>query len=161
MAIKELSIGDSAPDFLLPCWPGGKIRLSEQRGRYIVLYFYPRDNTPGCTLESCAFRDANSEFEQTGAVILGVSRDALKSHQKFAEKFNLPFHLVSDMEEYACQAYGVIKMKNMYGRQVRGIDRSTFLIDPDGNIARIWRKVKVKGHVEDVLATLQALANHA
>jgi len=153
--IKELSIGDSAPDFLLPCWPGGKIRLSGQRERYAVLYFYPKDNTPGCILESCAFRDANSEFKQAGAIILGVSRDPLKSHQKFAEKFNLPFHLVSDMKEEACQTFGVIRMKNMYGRQVRGIERSTFLIDPDGNIARIWRKVRVKGHVQEVLNAIE------
>jgi len=157
MPEKELKIGDSAPDFFLPCWPDGKIRLSDRRGKFVVLYFYPRDNTPGCTLESCAFRDASSEFERAGATIFGISRDSLQAHQKFAEKFNLSFPLISDREEEACQLFGVIKLKQMYGRQVRGIERSTFLIDGNGSIVGIWRKVKVKGHVPEVLGALDLL----
>jgi len=150
----ELQIGDIAPDFSLPSHQGGELKLSDLRGKYVVLYFYPKDNTPGCTAETCDFRDRHQDYERADAVVLGVSRDSLKSHEKFAEKFDLPFALLSDSEEFACQAYGVIKMKNMYGKQVRGIERSTFLIDPDGKLAAIWRKVKVKGHVDEVLARL-------
>jgi len=151
----ELSPGDAAPEITLPAWPKGEVSLSDFRGKFVVLYFYPRDNTPGCTTESCDFRDRHADFIAVNAVILGISRDSLKSHQRFAEKFSLPFHLLSDSEEKACTAYDVIKMKNMYGRQVRGIERSTFLIDPDGNIVRIWRKVKVRGHAEEVLAAIK------
>jgi len=154
---KELVVGDDAPDFLLPCWPEGELRLSELRGRYVVLYFYPRDNTPGCTLESTDFRDAGSAFERAGATILGISRDSINSHQKFAEKFNLPFPLLSDVNEEACRAFAVMKMKNMYGRQVRGIERSTFLIDGQGRVVAIWRRVRVKGHVAAVLDRLAEL----
>ncbi len=150
-----LKAGDAAPEIFLPAWPEGKVTLTLLKGKYVVLYFYPKDNTPGCTTEACDFRDHDGDFESASAVVLGISRDSVKSHQRFAEKFALPFRLLSDSEEQACTAYGVIKMKNMYGRQVRGIERSTFLIDPDGNIARIWRKVKVSGHAEEVLAALK------
>jgi len=149
-----LKPGDTAPEIALPAWPAGEVRLSGLRGKYVVLYFYPRDNTPGCTTESCDFRDLHAGFEAAGAVVLGISRDSLASHQRFAEKFSLPFSLLSDPEESACATYDVIRMKHMYGRQVRGIERSTFLIAPDGRIMRIWRKVKVAGHAEEVLAAL-------
>ncbi len=153
--MSALKPGDAAPEIALPAWPAGEVHLSGLRGKYVVLYFYPKDNTPGCTTESCDFRDHHADFETAGAVVLGISRDSLKSHQRFAEKFGLPFRLLSDSEETACTAYDVIKMKNMYGRQVRGIERSTFLIGPDGRIVRIWRKVKVRGHVGEVLAALK------
>ncbi len=153
--MSALQPGDTAPDITLPGWPEGEVSLAGLRGRFVVLYFYPKDNTPGCTTESCDFRDHHANFETAGAVVLGISRDSLKAHQRFAKKFGLPFRLLSDSEETACKAYDVIKMKNMYGRQVRGIERSTFLIDPNGRIVRIWRKVKVKGHVEEVLAALK------
>ncbi|MDX8410535.1 MAG: peroxiredoxin [Mariprofundaceae bacterium] len=158
MKATELKIGDAAPGFTLPAHEQGEIRLSDFHGKYVVLYFYPRDNTPGCTMESCDFRDAHLDFDQSYCVILGVSRDSLVSHQKFSGKFDLPFTLLSDAEEIVCLAYDVIKMKNMYGKQVRGIERSTFIIDPEGKLAAIWRKVKVKGHVDDVLAKLRGLA---
>jgi len=157
METSALQIGDAAPDFTLPTHPEGELSLSGFRGRFVVLYFYPKDNTPGCATESCDFRDQHQEFDQGNAVVLGVSRDSLVSHRKFAAKFDLPFTLLSDTEELACQAFDVIKMKNMYGKQVRGIERSTFLIDPDGRLAAIWRKVKVKGHVGEVLARLKEL----
>ena len=150
--------GDQAPDFTLPTWPEGELTLSALRGRWVVLYFYPKDNTPGCTTESCAFRDAQGDFEAADAVILGISRDSVKSHASFVEKFDLPFRLVSDPDEIACKAFDVIRMKNMYGKQVLGVERSTFLVDPLGNIAHAWRKVKVDGHVEEVLATLRRLS---
>jgi len=156
MMMSELKTGDTAPDIVLPAWPEGELKLSDLRGKYVVLYFYPKDNTPGCTTESCDFRDHHGDFENANAVLLGISRDSVKSHQRFADKFGLPFQLLSDTEEKACTAYDVIKMKNMYGRQVRGIERSTFLTDPDGNIVHIWHKVKVKGHVEEVLAALKS-----
>jgi len=149
--------GDLAPDFTLPTWPEGELTLSSLQGRWVVLYFYPKDNTPGCTTESCEFRDASGDFDTAEAVILGISRDSVKSHANFAGKFDLPFRLVSDPDEIACKAFDVIRMKNMYGKQVLGVERSTFLIDPAGRIAHAWRKVKVNGHVEEVLATLTRL----
>lgn len=153
--MNEMKAGDMAPEITLPAWPEGEVKLSELRGKYIVLYFYPRDNTPGCTTESCDFRDHHDDFETAETVVLGISRDSIKAHRRFSEKFDFPFRLLSDTDEETCTAYDVIKMKNMYGKQVRGIERSTFLIDPAGRIACIWRKVKVKGHVEEVLATLK------
>jgi len=122
-----------------------------------VLYFYPKDSTPGCTTESCEFRDALNDFRQLDAEIIGVSRDSLASHQRFAEKQALPFRLIADTEEALCKAFDVIQMKNMYGKQVRGIERSTFIIDPDGIVRRLWRKVRVKGHVQAVYEALQEL----
>jgi peroxiredoxin Q/BCP len=159
MAEYSINAGDKAPDFELPIWPEGDLRLSTLRGKWVVLYFYPRDKTPGCTIESCEFRDASNDLESAGAVIVGVSRDAISSHQRFAEKFSLPFRLVSDPEEAACSAFDVMQMKNMYGKKVRGVERSTFLIDPNGVITHVWRKVKVKGHVADVLEVLKESKN--
>lgn len=133
------------------------MRLRDLRGTPIVLYFYPRDDTPGCTLEGQAFRDEMPAFEAVDAVVLGVSRDTIASHEKFRSKYSLPFRLLSDADEKVCDLYGVIKDKVMYGRKVRGIERSTFLIDADGVLRREWRGVKVKGHVDEVLASLREL----
>jgi len=153
----SLNPGDAAPDIALPVWPEGELKLSDLRGQWVILYFYPKDNTPGCTTESCGFRDAETDFSGINAVIVGVSRDSLASHQRFAEKQRLPFQLISDADESLCKAFDVIQMKNMYGKQVRGIERSTFIINPEGMIAHAWRKVRVKAHVADVLNTIKEL----
>jgi peroxiredoxin Q/BCP len=129
----------------------GPVSLSSLRGRKLVVYFYPKDNTPGCTSEAGDFRDLHAQFDQAGVTVLGVSRDSLRSHQNFRSKLELPFHLITDPEESLCNAFGVMKMKNMYGKQVRGIERSTFLIDATGKLARAWRGVKVPGHAQEVL----------
>jgi len=157
MGKHTLNAGDMAPDIDLPVWPEGTLRLSDLHDRWVVRYFYPRDNTPGCTTEACGFRDAQAAFSGMDAVIVGVSRDSLASHQRFAVKQALPFQLISDADEFLCKAFDVIRMKNMYGKQVRGIERSTFIISSEGVIAHAWRKVRVKGHVEDVLNTLEKL----
>jgi len=136
---------------------GGRIRLSALKGKKVVLYFYPKDNTPGCTTEGGDFAAAHTQFAKAGAVILGVSRDSLKSHENFKAKMGFPFELVSDPDEELCEAFGVMKMKNMYGRQVRGVERSTFVIDGEGRLRREWRGVKVPGHVDEVLAFVQSL----
>lgn len=151
-----LEIGKPAPDFTRPS-TGGDITLSKLRGQTVVLYFYPKDNTPGCTNEAIDFRDHYAEFKAAGAVVLGASRDSLKSHLRFKEKLALPFELISDEDESLCNLYEVIKLKNMYGKQVRGIERSTFLIDKEGILRNEWRKVKVPGHVTAVLEALEAL----
>ncbi len=127
------------------------IRLKDLRGKKVVLYFYPKDNTPGCTNESKDFRDLHAKFRRAGAIVLGASRDSLASHDKFRDKFDLPFDLLSDPDENLCKQFDVIKEKNMYGRKTLGIERSTFLIDADGKLRAEWRKVKVKGHAEEVL----------
>jgi thioredoxin-dependent peroxiredoxin len=132
--------------------------LNDYRGKWVVLYFYPKDATPGCTLQGQDFRDKHEEFAKRDVVILGVSRDSLKSHETFKAKQQFPFELISDTEEKLCQQFDVMKMKSMYGKQVRGIERSTFLIDPEGKIVHVWRKVKVAGHVDEVLAMLASLA---
>ena len=157
MSEYALNPGQPAPDVEAEVWPGGRLRLADLRGRWVALYFYPKDNTPGCTNEARDFRDAAADFEALDAVILGVSRDSIASHQRFAEKHELPFQLLSDPDETLCQAFDVIRMKNMYGRQVRGIERSTFLIDPEGVVRHAWRKVRVKGHVAEVLEKLREL----
>ena len=136
---------------------GGTFKLSAERGHAVVLYFYPKDNTPGCTMEGTQFRDLHKQFAKVGAVIVGVSRDSLKSHQSFKAKMAFPFELVSDAEEKLCSEFDVIKMKNMYGRKVRGIERSTFVIDAKGTLVREWRKVKVPRHAEAVLAVVKTL----
>ena len=136
---------------------GGTFRLSEHAGHPVVLYFYPKDNTPGCTTEGMQFRDLYPRFRKLGAVVAGISRDSLESHANFKAKMAFPFPLVSDADEALCNAFGVIKMKNMYGKKVRGIERSTFVIDKDGNLAREWRGVKVPGHAEEVLAFVKTL----
>ena len=148
--------GKKAPDFELPATGDKRVRLSKLKGRPVVLYFYPKDDTPGCTLEGKDFRDLHAHFTRRGAVILGVSRDSLPSHDRFCDKYGFPFDLLSDQDEEVCKLYGVIKMKNMYGRKVRGIERSTFLIGADGKLLREWRKVKVAGHAAEVLETLQS-----
>ena len=144
-------------DFSLPATGGATFTLSAQRGRIVVLYFYPKDNTPGCTTEGADFRDRHEAFVRAEAVVAGVSRDSLKSHESFKAKTGFPFELLSDADEALCTRFGVIKMKNMYGKQVRGIERSTFVIDAKGVLAREWRGVKVPGHVDEVLAFVQSL----
>ena len=143
-------------DFAAPA-TDGTFRLSDHAGHPVVLYFYPKDNTPGCTTEGAAFRDLHPKFRKLGAVVAGVSRDSLKSHENFKAKMGFPFPLISDPGEALCTRFGVIKMKNMYGKKVRGIERSTFVIDGDGNIAREWRGVKVPGHAEEVLEFVKTL----
>jgi peroxiredoxin Q/BCP len=138
-------------DFSLPATGGQSISLSDLKGRKVVLYFYPKDSTPGCTTEAQQFRDQHAKFVKAGAVILGVSRDSIKSHENFKSKMGLPFDLLSDADEALCARFGVIRMKNMYGKQVRGIERSTFLIDGKGVLRREWRGAKADGHAEAVL----------
>ncbi|NTV09331.1 MAG: peroxiredoxin [Zoogloea sp.] len=148
---------DLSPDFSLPATSGRTIALSELRGHPVVLYFYPKDSTPGCTTESQNFRDLHAEFAALGCSVLGISRDSLKSHENFKAKQELPFELVSDKDETACELFGVMKLKNMYGKQVRGIERSTFVIGADGSLLREWRGVKVPGHAQEVLDFIKTL----
>ncbi|HKJ77542.1 MAG TPA: thioredoxin-dependent thiol peroxidase [Gammaproteobacteria bacterium] len=156
--MSEISTGDQAPGFCLPATGDQEICLEALKGRWVVLYFYPKDSTPGCTKEGQAFRDRHGEFEKAGAVVLGISRDGVKAHENFKAKQGFPFELLSDKEETVCNAFGVIKDKTMYGKKVRGIERSTFLIDPEGTVRAAWRKVKVDGHADEVL---EALREHA
>ena len=150
----KIAIGKKVPDFTLPATGGKQLKLSSLKGQDVVLYFYPKDDTPGCTLEGKDFRDMNAAFRRKGAVILGVSRDSLKSHEKFCDKYSFNFDLLSDEDEKLCKLFDVIKMKNMYGKKVRGIVRSTFLIGRDGVLRREWRKVSVEGHAAEVLKAL-------
>jgi len=150
-------VGEAAPDFTLPATSGREITLSSLQGGKVVLYFYPKDSTPGCTNESKDFRDLHGEFLAAGCQVFGISRDGLKSHENFKAKQALPFELISDGDETACNLFGVIKMKNMYGKQVRGIERSTFVIDAAGRLAREWRGVKVPGHAAEVLAYVKSI----
>ncbi len=150
--------GDPAPDFTLPSSTGAPISLADYRGtRRVVLYFYPKDDTPGCTMEACGFRDTAKEYERAGAAILGVSLDNLNSHAKFVDKFSLPFPLLSDEDQAVSRAYGVYKLKQMYGREYWGIERTTFLIDTNGTILKIYPKVRVDDHHHQVLKDLKAL----
>ena len=151
-------IGTVVPDMALAATGDKTIRLSDYRGQYVLLYFYPKDNTPGCTQEGLAFRDAIAEFTALDTVILGVSRDSVKVHEGFKCKQGFPFDLLSDSDEQLCNLFDVIKQKNMYGKQVRGIERSSFLLSPEGVLLHEWRKVKVKTHCADVLAVLRSLA---
>jgi len=146
-------------DFSAPATNGTTFTLSANKGHAVVVYFYPKDNTPGCTTEGEQFRDLHGAFAKQGAVVVGVSRDSMKSHESFKAKKAFPFELISDADEALCKAFDVIRMKNMYGKQVRGIERSTFLIGPDGTLAREWRKVKVEGHAQEVLDAVKALTN--
>ena len=150
-------LGKPAPDFNLPATGDQSFRLSSARGKPVVIYFYPRDNTPGCTAEGQRFRELYKEFTGAGCLVYGVSRDSLKSHESFKTKMRFPFDLLSDADETACKLFGVIKMKNMYGKKVRGIERSTFVIDASGTVRGEWRGVKVPGHVEEVLALVKSL----
>jgi len=136
---------------------GGPFKLSAHKGQNVVLYFYPKDNTPGCTTEGAQFRDAYKTFRKANAIVAGVSRDSLASHEKFKAKMEFPFELISDPDEKLCKQFDVIKMKNMYGKQVRGIERSTFVIDGTGKLVREWRGVRVPGHVDEVLAFVKSL----
>ncbi|HTR59004.1 MAG TPA: peroxiredoxin [Casimicrobiaceae bacterium] len=143
-------------DFTAPS-TGGEFKLSAHKGHPVVIYFYPKDNTPGCTMEGAQFRDLFKRFQKVGAVIVGVSRDSLKSHEGFKAKMGFPFELVSDADEKLCKQFDVIKMKNMYGKKVRGIERSTFVFDAKGGLAREWRGVKVAGHAQEVLDSVASL----
>ena len=149
--------GTKVPDFSIPATGEATFRLSDHLGHPVVLYFYPKDNTPGCTTEGADFRDLHKQFAKLGAVVAGVSRDSIKSHEGFKEKMAFPFPLLSDADEKLCTQFDVIKMKNMYGKKVRGIERSTFLVGADGKLVREWRKVKVDGHAAEVLAAVKTL----
>ena len=146
-----------APDFELPSTGGTSFRLARAKGHPLVLYFYPKDNTPGCTAEGQQFRDHYPEFQKRECSVYGISRDSLKSHENFKARMQFPFDLLSDPEEVACKLYDVIKMKNMYGKKVRGIERSTFAVDAKGVLRREWRGVKVPGHVQEVLEFVKTL----
>jgi thioredoxin-dependent peroxiredoxin len=150
-------VGKAVKDFTLPSTGGHAFKLSEHKGSKLVLYFYPKDNTPGCTTEGADFRDRHEEFTQAGCEVFGVSRDSVRSHESFKAKMRFQFDLLSDAEEQVCGQFGVIKQKNMYGRKVRGIERSTFVFGKDGVLAREWRGVKVPGHVEEVLNFVKTL----
>lgn len=145
------------PDFSLPMTGGNDFQLSEYKNKKLVVYFYPKDSTPGCTAEGQQFRDLYQQFKEENAEIFGISRDSIKSHENFKAKLGLPYQLLSDSEELACRLFDVIKMKNMYGKQVRGIERSTFLIDASGVLKREWRKVKVDGHALEVLQAVKLI----
>lgn len=152
---KELASGDAAPEFVLPDQSGKRVSLASLKGKQVVLYFYPKDDTPGCTKEACGFRDSLTRLTKAKAVVIGVSLDGKEAHQKFIAKYSLPFTLLSDEEATVAKAYGVYKRKNMYGRKYWGIERSTFVIDETGKIKEAFRKVKVDGHVDEVLASLK------
>ena len=153
----SISVGDKAPDFTMPTDGNGTVTLSKLRGKPVVLYFYPKDDTSGCTAEACGFRDSFPDYGKTGAVVIGVSRDSVASHDKFKKKHGLPFTLASDADGKVTEGWGVWVEKSMYGRKYMGIDRSTFVIDKDGVVRGAWRKVKVGGHVGEVLKAVQAL----
>jgi peroxiredoxin Q/BCP len=151
---ESLTVGMEAPDFSLPSTLGRTVTLSEFRGKRVVLYFYPKDDTPGCTMEACAFRDAIPRVEAKGGVVLGISLDDELSHQRFAEKYNLSFPLLSDRDAAVSRKYGTYKEKSLYGRSFWGIERTTFVIDREGRVEHVFRRVKVEGHAEEVMATL-------
>ncbi|ADE13829.1 alkyl hydroperoxide reductase/ Thiol specific antioxidant/ Mal allergen [Nitrosococcus halophilus Nc 4] len=155
--MSEITIGKTVPDFELSATSGQTVKLSQLQGRNVVLYFYPKDDTPGCTREGQDFRDFHAEFERLDTVILGLSRDTLKSHENFKAKQDFPFELLSDQNETVCQLFDVIKPKKMFGKDVKGIERSTFLIDKEGVLRKEWRKVKVEGHVAEVLEAVKSL----
>lgn len=155
--MSSVTTGKKVPDFTLPATGDQEISLKQLKGKNVVLYFYPKDSTPGCTTEGQNFRDLYPEFQKHDTEILGVSRDGIKAHENFKTKQDFPFELLSDKEETLCQLFDVIKEKNMYGKKVMGIERSTFLIDAKGVLRREWRKVKVKGHVDEVLEAVKEL----
>ena len=152
-----MEVGTLAPDFALPDQEGRTHRLSDYRGRWVVLYFYPKDDTPGCTKEACGFRDQMGSLKALDAVVLGVSADDVESHKRFAEKYGLNFPLLADPERKVIGAYGAWGTKNLYGKEVEGVLRQTFLIDPEGRIAKVWRKVSPEGHALEVAEALKAL----
>lgn len=153
----EITVGQAAPEFALPASNGENVSLGQFKGQNVVLYFYPKDDTPGCTTEACGFRDLHAAFADANTVILGVSPDPVKKHEKFISKYELPFILLADEEHAVCEQYGVWKEKNMYGKKYWGVERTTFLIDKDGNIVKVYPKVKVAGHVDKVLEDVKAL----
>ena len=155
MADKTVAPGRKVPDFTLPATGGKPFKLSAAKGRKLVVYFYPKDNTSGCTQEGIDFRDLHAQFRKAGAEIVGVSPDSLASHEKFKAKYEFPFELLADTEKKACALFDVIKEKSMYGRKYMGVERSTFLIDDKGVLRREWRKVKVAGHAAEVLAAVR------
>lgn len=152
------AVGTTVPDFNAAMTGDQTFQLSDYKGKKIVLYFYPKDNTPGCTTEGIQFRELYPQFQAANAEIIGVSRDSLRSHEGFKSKLDLPFPLISDPEETLCNLFNVMKMKNMYGKKVRGVERSTFIIDESGTLVKEWRGVKVPGHIDDVLEFVKALA---
>lgn len=152
---EQVTLNQQVPNFSLPATSELAFNLSDYQGKKVILYFYPKDSTPGCTTQGMQFRDHYAAFNDLNTVIFGISRDSLKSHENFKAKFSFPFELLSDKEELACNLFDVIKMKNMYGKQVRGIERSTFVIDANGVLIKEWRKVKVKDHIEEVLAFIK------
>lgn len=154
----SIMLNTQVPDFSLPATSNTTFQLANYLGKTLVIYFYPKDATPGCTTQGMQFRDYYADFQANNCEIVGISRDSLKSHENFKAKFNLPFELLADTEELACNLFNVMKMKNMYGKQVRGIERSTFVIDSNGNLAREWRGVKVEGHVPEVLQFIKTLS---
>ena len=153
----SVEAGKKAPDFTAPTDGGKKLKLSDLRGKPVVLYFYPKDDTPGSTTEACGFRDALPDFSKVKAQVIGVSKDSVARHDKFKQKYDLPFPLVSDEDGKICEKYGTWVEKSLYGRKYMGIDRATFLIDKTGTVARVWHKVKVSGHVAEVLEAVKAL----
>ncbi len=154
-----LEPGDNAPPFTLPSDSGKKVKLSQFKGKPVVLYFYPKDDTPGCTKQACAFRDAEDKLAKSGAIVLGVSPDTAESHVQFRDKFKLNFPLLADSDHAVAEEYGAWREKNMYGKKSMGIQRSTYLIDATGKIAKVWKKVNVEGHDESVLAALEELGS--
>jgi peroxiredoxin Q/BCP len=161
MGSLNVKANDKAPEFTLPDQNGKDVSLKDFRGQYVVLYFYPRADTPGCTVEACEFRDSYRKIQNTGAVILGISPDQPKAQKKFEEKYKLPFTLLGDADKKVCNAFGVIQEKNMYGKKVMGVARTTFIIGPDGKIKHIFEKVKAQGHAEEVLSYLKTAAKGA
>lgn len=155
MTMAELKNGNKAPDFTLPTDGGGSVTLSQLKGQPVIIYFYPKDDTPGCTQESCDFRDNLTAFKRLKAQVIGISKDSVKKHDKFKEKFELNFPLASDEDGKICEKYGVWVEKSMYGKKYMGIERSTFLIDEDGKIAHMWRKVSITDHVNEILQVLK------
>src|SRR3984893_7394600 len=159
--VMDININDKAPEFTLPDQNGEPVSLKDFRRKWVVLYFYPRADTPGCTIEACEFRDSHKKTEKVGAVVLGISPDTPNAQKKFEEKFDLPFTLLGDADKKVCNLYGVIQEKNMYGKKVMGVVRTTFIIGPDGKIKHIFHKVKAEGHAEEVLAYLKEAAKGA
>lgn len=155
--MSKVKLGKKVPNFNLPATGDKTVKLTDLKGKKAIIYFYPKDSTPGCTTEGQNFRDNYNKFKRAGAVVLGVSRDSIKSHENFKSKQEFPFDLISDKDEILCDMFDVIKEKNMYGKKVMGIERSTFLLDDKGILRQEWRKVKVAGHVDEVLAATKAL----
>lgn len=158
MAESPSALNMTVPDFSAEMTGDQTFRLSDYKGKKLVLYFYPKDNTPGCTTESMQFRDLYQQFQEANAEIFGISRDSIRSHESFKAKLDMPFELISDPDEAVCNLFDVMKMKTMYGKQARGVERSTFIIDGNGTLVKEWRGVKVPGHVDEVLEFVKALA---